>query len=92
MDNQIIADAEKIDHFSTALTLTSSDMHTELEQLGSALQVLGRTWDDDQFRDFQREFANAWQLLDQFAQEVRAVAPHLSQDANHLRDYRGLTL
>lgn len=92
MDNQIIADPEKIDQFATALTFAWNDMHAELEKLGNALHVLNRTWDDDQFRDFQGHFAGAWQLLEEFATEVRAVAPHLSTDANHLRDYRGLTL
>lgn len=90
--SEIHADPKRIEFLAENLCGFTTDVRAELAKLESAMQSLGNTWRDEEYKKFQRHFDRLRQRLTQLAENIRKREPELRDDARLLIAYLNKTL
>ena len=88
--SDVHVDPERLRAIAEELSMFSGDVSTDLALLTSALDKLGRTWQDEEFRRFKSAVQPLRGILEQFHQEILRSKPALLADAEAIRSYQRL--
>ena len=86
MDNEVYVDPNKIDEFARSLNDLSSVSDKQMTLLLQALGVLGRSWKDQAFDDFQTHVRRLALTLLNFSESTDKFSRYLVEKAQQARE------
>ena len=87
---EVYVDPEKLRNFARQLKQFGDFVDLSVDALNLALDRLGGSWRDQEYREFLQLVKGTQQRLRNFVQEVDKVVPQLNGDADVLEEYRRL--
>lgn len=87
-EDKVFVDPTLLRQFSDKFRYTSDDFEQQILNIENALARLGRSWKDDEFSEFDREFKKASAGVKELVQESRKVNQAIIGDIERAEVYQ----